>query len=83
MAFAERLGLDYPLLSDFNREVVKSYAIQYEQPYNDMTGMAKRSVFVIAPDGTVRYKWVTEDAGVPPNVQQVIECLEELRQPSS
>ena len=43
--------------------------------------MSKRSVYVIAPDGILRFKWVTEDPTVAPNVDQVIDCLEELRQP--
>jgi len=79
-AFGEHLGLDFPLLSDFNREVVGQYGIQYDE-WNGMRGMSKRAVFVIAPDGTVRYKWVTQDPLVPPNVDHVIECLEEIRQP--
>jgi peroxiredoxin len=83
-AFAEHLGLDFPLLSDFNREVVGQYGIQYdpEHAFDGKHGMSKRSAFVIAPDGTVRYKWVTEDPLIPPDVGQVIECLEEIRRPS-
>ena len=80
-AFAEHLGLDFPLLSDFNREVVGPYGVQYEE-WNGMRGMSKRAVFVIAPDGTLRYKWVTEDATVAPNVDQVIEALQEIGQPT-
>ena len=80
-AFAEHLGLDFPLLSDFNREVVGRYGVQYDE-WNGMRGMSKRAVFVIAPDSTLRYKWVTEDATVAPNVEHVIECLEEIRDPA-
>ncbi len=78
-AFAEQLGLDFPLVSDFNREVVGSYGIQYEQPWNGMTGMSRRSVFVVGQDGTVRYAWVTDDPLVAPNVDEVIAALRDLR----
>lgn len=82
-AYAEQLGLDFPLLSDFNREVVTRYGIAYTeaQPFDGKHGMSKRSVFVIAPDGTIRYTWVTEDPTVPPYVDQVLDALREIRQP--
>ena len=78
-AFAEHLGLDFPLVSDFNREVVGQYGIQYVEPYNGMKGMSRRSVFVIGQDGTVRYAWVTDDPLIAPNVDEVIGALEQLR----
>jgi peroxiredoxin len=97
-AFGEHLGLDFPLLSDFNRQVVAQYGIHYEESYGsqpgspgaelvgpggvlgDWRGMSKRAVFVIAQDGTVRYKWVSEDPRVAPDVEPVIEALQEIRQ---
>jgi peroxiredoxin len=83
-AFAEHLRLDFPLLSDFNREVVRQYGIQYDEqhPFSGMHGMSKRAAFVIAPDGTVRYKWVTDDPLIAPDVGQVIECLQEIGPPA-
>jgi glutaredoxin-dependent peroxiredoxin len=77
-AFAEQLGLDFPLVSDFNREVVGKYGIQYEEPYNGLKGMSRRSVFVVGQDGIVRYAWVTDDPLVAPNVDEVIGALEKL-----
>jgi peroxiredoxin len=97
-AFGEQVNLDFPLLSDFNREVVEQYGIQYGQSYDTevgnlattldgpggalqgMRGMSKRAVFVIAPDSSILYKWVTENPLVAPNVDHVIECIEENRQ---
>ena len=81
-AFADQLGLDFPLLSDFNREVVGQYGIDYDEahPFDGKHGMSKRSVFVLAPDGSIRYKWVTEDPTVAPDVSQVLDALEDIRQ---
>ena len=81
-AFAEQLGLDFPLLSDFNRQVVRQFGIQYDEqhPFSGMHGMSKRAVFVIAPSGAISYKWVTDDPLIAPNVDQVVECLQEIRQ---
>ena len=65
--------------------VVKAYGIEYDEAHarDGKYGMSKRSVFVIAPDGTIRYKWVTEEAGVAPDVEQVLEALREIRQPGA
>ena len=83
-AFAESLGLGFPLVSDFNREVVGRYGIQYapDEPFSGWHGMSRRAVFVVGQDGVVRYKWVTDDPTIPPDVDQVISCLRELRQVS-
>ena len=47
--------MDFPLLSDYNKEVIPQYGIQYED-LAGFKGLAKRSVFVIDQDGTVKYK---------------------------
>ena len=62
--------------------MVAQYGIQYgpDQPFDGKHGMSKRSVFVIAADGTVRYRWVTEDPLVPPIVDHVLECLRDIQQ---
>jgi peroxiredoxin len=80
-AFGDFLGLEFPLLSDFNRQVVGRFGIEYtpDAPFSGMYGMSRRSVFVVAPDSTIRYKWVTEDPLVPPHLEQVIAALEEIR----
>ncbi len=38
--------------------------------------MATRSVFVLDKDGIVRYKWVTDDQGVPPDMDAVRSAVE-------
>jgi peroxiredoxin len=76
-AFAEQLYLQFPLLSDFNREVVQQFGIAYteDQPYSGFWGMSRRSVFVIDRDGTVRYAWVSDDPGVEPDIQAALDSL--------
>jgi glutaredoxin-dependent peroxiredoxin len=62
-AFAEKLGLTYPLLSDFSRETVKKYDVMYDDPNSAYFRMAKRAYFVIDKQGLVRYKHIMLDAG--------------------
>lgn len=71
-AFAEKNGLNFPLLSDYAREAVRAYDVAHD----DFAGMpgytaAKRSVFVIDPEGVVRYAWVGPNPGVEPNYDEV------------
>lgn len=77
-AFARHLEAPFPMVSDWNRKVVPAYGVQYDV-WKGHEGLAKRSVFVIAQDGTVRYRWVTEDATVLPDFDAAIDALRELK----
>jgi glutaredoxin-dependent peroxiredoxin len=79
-AFANQLDLPFPLLSDFNREVVQEFGIAYtpEQPFSGFWGMSKRSVFVLDRQSIVRYAWVTEDPLIAPDVEEALRAVEEL-----
>ena len=61
-AFAEKLGLTYPLLSDFSRNTVKQYGVMYDNPNDARFRMAKRAYFVIDKQGIIRYKHIMDDA---------------------
>lgn len=75
-AFAAQNHLQFPVLSDLNRDVSRKYAGVYDN-FAGLTGYtaAKRSVFVLDPKGTVRYLWITEDPGVEPNYEEVNKAL--------
>lgn len=77
--FAERNMLSFPLLSDYNREVIKLYDIELK----DFAGLkgynvAKRSVFVLDKNGVVRYKWISENPGIEPDYKEIERVLEQL-----
>ena len=76
-AFAAQLGVDFPLLSDWDREVCAAYGVQYDV-WKGHRGLAKRSAFVIDRDQTVRYRWVTDDALVLPELDEVVAAVREL-----
>ena len=73
LAFAERLGVDFPMLSDWDREVCSAYGVRYDV-WKGHDGLAKRSVFVLDRDGVVRYRWVTDDASVQPDFDEVVQA---------
>jgi peroxiredoxin len=52
-------GLNFPMLSDWNHEVVHAYDVVLEEMYG-MIEVAQRSVFVVDADVVVTYRWVRE-----------------------
>lgn len=75
MAFAEKLGIDFPLLSDWERTACAAYGVRYDS-WKGHTGLAKRSVFVIDRDGLITYVWCNDDALTLPEFDEVMEAIE-------
>lgn len=73
--FKEEQGYNFPLLSDFNKEVSRAYGSLYEEFVLDMKGVSKRSAFVIDKEGTIKYAEVLENAGDIPNFAVVRDTL--------
>jgi peroxiredoxin len=76
-AWKEKENLNFTLLSDFNREVVKAYGAQYDR-LMAFEGVAKRSAFVIDKAGNIQYAEVLESAGDLPNFDRINETLQRL-----
>ena len=64
--FRQMHNIPFPLLSDWNKTASRAYGVLYEK-FGDFEGVSKRSVFILDANGIVQYKWVTEDASVPPD----------------
>ena len=76
--FKEEQHLNFPLLSDFNKEVSILYGSLYETFSFGMKGVSKRSAFLINEDGVVRYAEVLENAGQVPDFRAIQDILSEL-----
>jgi peroxiredoxin len=79
-AFANHLNVQFPLVSDFNRQIVRQFGIDYthDEPYTGWWGMSRRSVFVLDREGVVRYVWITDDPLVAPDVEEAIRAVEAI-----
>ena len=77
--YREEQSYNFPLLSDFNKEVSTTYETIYESftPMN-MKGVGKRSAFIIDRDGIVQYAEVLESAGDLPNFTAINNKLQSL-----
>lgn len=76
-AFKEANGIEYPLLSDWDKTVIKDYGIVNED-FVGMKEVAKRSVFVVDTDRTIVYVWVSEDPGKLPPFDEVKMAVTKL-----
>jgi len=75
--FKKQQNLNFPLLSDFNKEVIQAYGV-FNPDMIGLKGIAKRSTFVIDKDGVVRHAEILEDARNEPNYDKVFEALSKL-----
>ena len=76
--FKEDQHLNFPLLSDFNKEASAAYGCLYDVFNGWMKGVSKRSAFVIDKDGIIRYGEVLEKAGNLPDFEEINATLSSL-----
>jgi len=76
-AWQDQQQLNFPLLSDFNKEVIRDYGV-FNEDMIGLKGIAKRAVFVIDKDGVVRHREVLEDARNEPDYEKVFSSLASL-----
>lgn len=76
--FKKEQSYNFPLLSDFNKEVSTLYGTVYDNWIFDMKGVSKRSAFVLDKEGVVRYAEVLENPGEQPDFVKINETLATL-----
>ena len=70
-AFAADRSIEFPLLADFNKEVIEEYGVKHE------AGFPERAYFLIDRDGVVRAKRVESSPEDSPEVEAVLRDLDE------
>ncbi len=68
--FAAKIGVSYPLLSDWKRQTTKDYGL-----YNEANGYGRRGTFVIDKDGIIQHVEVGNTAVDPTGAYQVCDLL--------
>jgi peroxiredoxin len=76
-AFHDQQKLNFPLLSDFNKQVIREYGV-FNEDMIGLKGIAKRGVFVLDKDGVVRHREVLEDARNEPDYDKVFSAVASL-----
>jgi peroxiredoxin len=77
--YKQEQDLNFPLLSDFNKEVSTAYGALYEQFGFGMRGVSKRAAFVINKEGIIEYAEVLENAGLQPDFDRIKETITRLK----
>jgi len=73
-AFRDAQGLTFPLLSDFNKQVIHEYGV-FNEDMIGLKGIAKRAVFVIDGAGKVRHREILDDARLEPDYESLHSVL--------
>jgi len=78
--FVQNRHLNFPVLSDYRREVIKKYGIVMKK-LGPLEGYdaAKRSVFILDEEGKVIYRWVSDNPLVEPNYNEIKEALKNAK----
>jgi len=71
---AQKDGINFPLLSDFNKQVAKAYDVLYED-FIGFKGVCKRSAFVINKTGKVVFASSSDDPKVLPDFDAMLAAL--------
>ncbi|HTA40354.1 MAG TPA: peroxiredoxin [Candidatus Acidoferrales bacterium] len=66
-------GTQYPLVADFTKETARAYGVLDEK-----SGVAQRGLFIIDPEGTLKYAVVTDDS-VGRSVEETLRVLQALQ----
>lgn len=74
--FKEDQAYQFPLLSDFNKEVSQAYGAYYDEFVFNLKGVSKRAAFVIDEAGKITYAEVLENAGDLPDFKAIKQVLD-------
>ncbi|RDI70809.1 redoxin domain-containing protein [Halopelagius longus] len=77
--FRDQNDLNFPLVSDTNREIVREYGVSMDFEKYGVEEVAKRAVFVVDGSGEVTYAWVSDDPGAEPDYEEVADAAETAR----
>lgn len=74
--FREEHDLGFDLVSDNDGAISEAYDVLDEWDHIDLSRVAQRAVFVIDPEGVVRYAWRADNPGEEPDYNEVIDAVE-------
>jgi peroxiredoxin (alkyl hydroperoxide reductase subunit C) len=73
-AFGEKIGVTFPLLSDWRRDTTKAYGL-----YNETSGYGRRGTFVVDKDGIIQKVEVGNTAIDPSGAYEVCDLLQKKK----
>lgn len=68
-AFADKLGVNFPLLADFSKDAAKKFGVLRAE------GFSERAYFVIDEQGIIRFKQVMDSPGKKLDNKELLKAL--------
>ena len=72
---AERLGLEFPILSDVQEEAIRTWGLVHENGKPGGGAISRPAVFLVEPDGVISWRQLTDDYRVRVRPEDVLEAL--------
>jgi peroxiredoxin len=79
-AWAEKMGLTFPLVSDFPRKTLEAYGILDTDPASMIYRYARRAYLIIDKNGVVRYKKILDDPRTTLPNDELLAELDKINQ---
>lgn len=73
-AFAEKIGVTFPLLSDWKRSTTQQYGV-----YNEQSGYGRRGTFVVNKDGKIESIELGNTAIDPTGAYQTCDLIQKRK----
>ncbi|MFT4018133.1 MAG: redoxin domain-containing protein [Agriterribacter sp.] len=77
--FKAQQNINFDLLSDFNKDMIKAYGMYLEDFVLGLKGVSKRGVVVVDKSGTVAYAEETANPGTQVNFAALKEALSSFK----
>lgn len=76
--WADKMGLEFPLVSDWQRKVLPAYGLLDTDPNSVIYRYAKRSYLIIDKDGIVRWKKILDDPRQALSDDELLAALDKV-----
>ena len=73
---AERLGLEFPILSDVQEEAIRTWGLVHENGKPGGRAIARPAIFLVEPDGTISWRRLTDDYRVRVRPEDIPDLLQ-------
>jgi peroxiredoxin len=76
---AAGLGLEFPLLSDVERQAILDWGLVHEGGKPGGGAIARPAIFIVEPDGRISWRSLTENYRVRVHPEHVLDALARTR----
>ena len=72
---AEKLGLEFPILSDVQEEAIRTWGLVHENGKPGGGAISRPAIFLVEPDGIISWRQLTDDYRVRVRPEDLLELL--------